>query len=80
MVRERMEQAQAEEAIRTRDAARQEYFQRFFSIDDPDSADHFHLVINTSEMNLEAAADIIIRASEELDMGRLARHAFRVEA
>lgn len=80
MVRERLEKEQAEEAIRTRDAARQEYFQRFFDIADPDSADHFHLVINTSEMNLEAAADIIIRASEELDMGRLARHAFRVEA
>ena len=79
MVREHLNQADAESAIRARDAARTEYFQRFFSIDDPDSAAHYHLVINTSEMNLDAATDIIIRASEELDLGRLSRHAFRVE-
>ncbi len=79
MVRERMGRSEAEEAIAARDAARLQYFQRFFEIDDPDSADHYHLVINTSEMNLDAAADIIIRASEELELGRLSRHAFRVE-
>ena len=62
-----------------RDAARLQYFQRFFNIDTPDAAEHYHLVINTSEMNLDAATDIIIRASEELEMGRLSRHAFRVE-
>ena len=79
MVRERLDQTQAEASIRARDAARLQYFQRFFNIDSPDSAEHFHLVINTSEMNLDAATDIIIRASEELEMGRLSRHAFRVE-
>jgi len=79
MVRERLSQSDAEAAIVARDAARSEYFQRFFSIDDPDSAEHYHLVINTSEMNLDAATDIIIEASKELEMGRLSRHAFRVE-
>lgn len=79
MVRERMSQSDAEAAIVARDAARSEYFQRFFGIDDPDSAEHYHLVINTSEMNLDAATDIIIEASKELGMGRLSRHAFRVE-
>ena len=79
MVRERMDQSTAEDAIRARDAARLQYFQRFFGIDDPDGAEHYQLVINTSEMNLDAATDIIIRASEELDLGRLSRHAFRVE-
>ncbi len=79
MVRERMSQAQAEESIRARDEARLHYFRRFFGIDTPDSADYFHLVINTSEMNLDAATDIIIQASEELGLGRLSRHAFRVE-
>ena len=79
MVRERMDQATAENAIRSRDAARLAYFQRFFGIDSPDGAEHYHLVINTSEMNLDAATDIIISASEELGMGRLSRHAFRVE-
>ena len=79
MVRERMEQQVAEQAIRSRDEARLNYFQRFFGIDSPDAAEHYHLVINTSEMNLDAATDIIIRASEELNLGRLSRHAFRVE-
>ena len=79
MVRERMSQSEAEAAIVARDAARSEYFRRFFDIDDPDSAEHYHLVINTSEMNLDAATDIIIEASKELEMGRLSRHAFRVE-
>ncbi len=79
MVRERLERSDAEAAIRARDEARLQYFQRFFGIDDPDGADHFHLVINTSEMNLDAATDIIIRSSEELELGRLSRHAFRVE-
>lgn len=79
MVRERLTQSEAEAAIVARDAARSEYFQRFFDIDDPDSAEHYHLVINTSEMNLDAATDIIIEASKELEMGRLSRHAFRVE-
>lgn len=79
MVRERLSQSEAEAAIVARDAARSEYFRRFFDIDDPDSAEHYHLVINTSEMNLDAATDIIIEASKELEMGRLSRHAFRVE-
>ena len=79
MVRERLTQSDAEAAIVARDAARSEYFQRFFSIENPDSAEHYHLVINTSEMNLDAATDIIIEASKELEMGRLSRHAFRVE-
>ena len=79
MIRERMSQSDAEAAILARDEARMEYFRRFFSIDDPDSAEHYHLVINTSEMNLDAATDIIIEASKELELGRLSRHAFRVE-
>ena len=79
MVRERLSQSDAEAAILARDEARLEYFRRFFGIDAPDSAEHYHLVINTSEMNLDAATDIIIEASKELELGRLSRHAFRVE-
>ena len=79
MVRERLSQSDAEAAILARDEARSEYFRRFFGIDAPDSAEHYHLVINTSEMNLDAATDIIIEASKELELGRLSRHAFRVE-
>ena len=79
MVRERLSQSEAEAAILARDAARSEYFRRFFDIEEPDSAEHYHLVINTSEMNLDAATDIIIEASKELELGRLSRHAFRVE-
>ena len=79
MVREGMGESEAENAIRSRDDARSQYFQRFFGIDNPDAAEHYHIVINTSEMNLDAATDIIIRASEELEMGRLSRHAFRVD-
>ena len=79
MVRERMERSEAETSIIARDEARVQYFRRFFEIENPDAAEHYHLVINTSEMNLDAATDIIIRASEELRLGRLSRHAFRVE-
>ena len=55
MVRERMERDNAEASILARDEARIQYFRRFFEIEAPDAAEHYHLVINTSEMNLDAA-------------------------
>ena len=56
-----------------RDKARAYYFSRFFGIDEPDSAALYHLVINTSEVPLELAADLVVRAAKALEAGKLTR-------
>lgn len=75
MKRERLDHEQAKETILARDEARALYFKGFFDIDNPDSPDHYHLVINESAVDLEYAADIVIGASEALRDGRLAAKA-----
>ena len=71
MRREHLEREQASQIVTARDEARALYFQRFFDIDDPDSPELYHIVINASAVDMEYAADIVIGASEALSGGRL---------
>ncbi len=73
MNREHLSHEDAENTVAARDKARAYYFSRFFGIDEPDSAALYHLVINTSEVPLELAADLVVRAAKALEAGKLTR-------
>lgn len=71
MDRQKLSHDDAEKVITARDHAREDYFKRFFGIDHPDDPVLFHLVINTSDMDIEYAANVVIRATEALEGGQL---------
>ena len=71
MEREKVGRDGAEEIISNRDKARVYNFKRCFEIDDPEAPELYHMTINSSDVSLEYAADIIIAASEALKDGRL---------
>ncbi len=71
MGREHLEHDEAERVILDRDEARALYFQRFFGIDEPDNPVLYHLVINSSAVDMEYAAAVVIEASEALRSGKL---------
>ena len=73
MSRERLSHEEAEKTIFARDKARAYYFNRFFGIDEPDSPELYHLLINTSAVDLEYAADLVVQAAKALEEGSLPR-------
>ena len=77
MERDRLDHQLAESTMLARDQARANYFKRFFDIDMPDSPELYHIVINTSDVSLDYAAEMVIQAAEALKSGQLAR---KVEA
>ena len=58
----------AETLITNRDAARNQFFKKFFNIDDPDNRFNYHAILNTSEMNFDLATDIIIDMTKDLHL------------
>ena len=58
----------AKELMVNRDAARAQFFKKFFDIEDPDNRFNYHAIINTSEMNFDLATDIIIDMSKDLHL------------
>ena len=73
MERERLDRDQAEKTIQARDQARAYYFKRFFGLVDPDRPELYHLVVNTSDVGLEYATELVIHAATALQDGRLPR-------
>ncbi len=71
METERLEREQAEKTVGARDEARMYYYRRYFGLDNPDAAEHYHMVINTSDVNLEYATEIVVSACQALEQGRL---------
>ena len=71
MEREKLNHAVAETMIRNRDSARIYYFQKFFGLDEPDRPDLYHLVVNTSEVSLEYARDLVIDGLHALEEGKI---------
>ena len=61
----------AKSMISRRDEARSYYVKRYFGIDDPDAAEIYHMVINTSFVGEEYSKDLIVEASKLLRRGRL---------
>ena len=68
---ERLEWEHAKKIVVDRDKARAAYFKRFFDIDNPDDPKLYHLVLNTSDMNLEYATEVVVQACQALEDGRL---------
>lgn len=71
MERDNIDRELAEITINNRDRARTESFKRYFGIDNPDDPQFYHLVINTSDVNLDYAAQIVVQACENLNDGTL---------
>ena len=75
MGRESIGRKEAENVISARDMARSHSFERFFGIDQPDRPDLYHIVINTSEVSLEYATEIIVQAVSAFESGKLSAKA-----
>ena len=73
MERDRIDRAQAEQTLTERDLARAYYFKRYFDIDDPDHPELYHLVINTSDIDMDYAVDMVTEACAALEKGTLER-------
>lgn len=71
MERERLNEEQAAKTIEARDKARAFYFKRFFDIDEPDSPEHYQLVINTSEVGIDYATNLVLQACDAMEKGDL---------
>jgi len=71
MEREKLDHEVAESMILNRDSARTYYFQKFFGLDEPDRPDLYHLVVNTSEVSLEYARDLVIDGLHALEEGKI---------
>ena len=67
MQREKLDEKSAEKKIIDRDQARTNYFKRFFEIDNPDDPKHYHIVINSSNVEDQAAIDAIITMYKKLE-------------
>ncbi len=68
-----IDRAQAEKTVRERDLARAYYFKRYFGIDDPDAPELYHMVINTSDIDMDYAVDMVVEACGALEDGALER-------
>ncbi len=69
--RERVSHDAAARTVEERDKARVGFFKRFFDIDQPDSPELYDLVVNTSDVDLDYAVDLVVGASAALAEGRL---------
>ena len=58
----------AKNLISNRDAARNQFFKKFFDIDDPDNRFNYHAILNTSEIDFDLATDIIIDMTKDLHL------------
>lgn len=71
MERDRLDRPEAEKTVDARDQAQAYYFERYFGIDDIQDAKRYHLVINTSEMDLDYATEVVVQACDALREDRL---------
>jgi cytidylate kinase len=60
--REGVDRATADGRVRAQDRARREYMQRVFGADAGDRA-HYHLVIDTVELGVDATVELVVAAS-----------------
>lgn len=70
---DRLERAEAERTIIARDKARAYYYKRYFNIDDPDDPELYHFVLNTSELGIEYATNVVLEAVHALEAGHVRR-------
>ena len=73
MRRERCDFSEAELRLKNRDKARQIYFERFFSLKDPDDIRHYDFIINTSKITEEYATKMIVDAASSISTAKTYR-------
>ena len=73
MERDRTDREQAEKTLVNRDRARTDYYMRYFGLANPDDTELYHLVLNTSDLSMDYACDLVVEACEALEDGRLSR-------
>ena len=71
MQRDHLGKEEAAKAVIDRDKARAYYFKRFFGVDDPDKPEFYHMVVNTGEMSMSSAVDLVTQAAAALEEGWL---------
>ena len=73
MSRERLSREDAQKTITARDLARNTYFKSHFDVDAPDDPELYHLTINTSEVDLEFASELVLQSAHAMEDDRLQR-------
>ena len=71
MNRESIGREDAIATVKQRDAARSHYFKKFFELDEPDAPELFHFTVNTSEMSIDHAVEMVVDNLNSLTEGRL---------
>ncbi len=71
MESERLGREQALDTLAHRDRARADYYMRYFGVDNPDDPDIYHLVINTSDVDIEYGTELVLDASRAVAEGKL---------
>ena len=64
--REGCDSSDAELRLNNRDKAREIYFERYFSLNDPDDIKHYDFMINTSIVNEDYATEMIADAAKSI--------------
>ena len=73
MKRSQISHEEAQKLVDERDKARTYYFKRLFDVADSMSMEHYHLIVNSSEVSFEYAADMVEQACNALEAQRLRR-------
>ena len=73
MKRSQISHEEAQKLADERDKARAYYFNRLFDVADSTSMEHYHLIVNSSEVSFEYAADMVEQACNALEAQRLRR-------
>ncbi len=71
MARERLTAEEAQKTLEARDLARNIYFKSHFGLTSPDDPELYHLTINTSDVSLEYAAELVVASAHALQDDRL---------
>ncbi len=73
MERNQISHDDATKLIEERDRIRAYYFKRLFDVTDSMATAHYHLIVNSSEVTVEYAAEMVENASQALQAQRLRR-------
>ena len=71
---DRSDREQAEKTLLDRDRARADYYMRYFGLGNADDPELYHLVLNTSDLTMDYACDLVVEACAALEDGRLPRN------
>jgi len=71
MTREAIDKDKAMVTLEQRDQARKYFFKKYFDLDEPDNPNLFHFTINSSEISINYAAEMVIQNLNSFADGRM---------